>query len=130
MKKSIKAVCIAVIIAVQTVFCITAHAADNVDSAAIVRELFELNMNERDVNDFYDGLKLGIADWTAICHARLYGAENSSEFVESALNSAEELMNSDGFVTPTELQRTAIVLAAFGEYPRELINAADRKSVV
>lgn len=124
MKKSIKAVCIAVIIAVQTVFCITAHAADNVDSADIVRELFELNMNERDVNDFYDGLKLGSADWTAICRARLYGAENSSEFVESALNSAEELMNSDGFVPPTELQRTAIVLAAFGECPRELINAA------
>ena len=60
MKKMIKAVCIAVIIAVQTVFCITAHAADNAD---IIRELFALNMNERGVNDFYDGLQLGSADW-------------------------------------------------------------------
>lgn len=124
MKKIIKAVCIALIIAVQTVFCITAHAADKFNSAEIVRELFALNMTERGVDDFYDGLRLGSADWTVICRVRLYGAENSSEFVESALNSADELINSGGFVTPTELQRTAIVLAAFGECSRELINAA------
>ncbi|MBD5384503.1 MAG: DUF4430 domain-containing protein [Ruminococcaceae bacterium] len=124
MKKMIKAVCIAVIIAVQTVFCITAHAADNAAGSDIVRELFALNISERGVDNFYDGLQLGSADWTVICRARLYGAENSSEFVESALRSAEELINSDSFVTPTELQRTAIVLAAFGECPRELINAA------
>lgn len=124
MKKIIKAVCIALIIAVQTVFCITAHAADKFNSAEIVRELFALNMSGRGADDFYDGLRLGSADWTVICRVRLYGAENSSEFVESALNSADELINSGGFVTPTELQRTAIVLAAFGECSRELINAA------
>lgn len=124
MKKMIKAVCIALIIAVQTVFCITAHAADNFDSAGIVRELFALNMSGRGVDDFYDGLRLGSADWTVICRARLYGAENSEEFVERALDSVNELINSDGFVTPTELQRTAIVLAAFGECSQELINAA------
>lgn len=124
MKKIIKAVCIALIIAVQTVFCITAHAADKFNSAEIVRELFALNMSGRGADDFYDGLRLGSADWTVICRVRLYGAESSSEFVESALNSADELINSGGFVTPTELQRTAIVLAAFGECPRELINAA------
>lgn len=124
MKKIIKAVCIALIIAVQTVFCITAHADSDFDSAEIVRELFALNMNARGVDDFYDGLRLGSADWTVVCRARLYGAENSTEFVKSAHNSAEELVNSDGFVTPTELQRTAIVLAAFGKCSRELINAA------
>lgn len=124
MKKTIKAVCIALIIAVQTVFCITAHAADNAAGSDIVRELFALNIGERGVDNFYDGLQLGSADWTVICRARLYGEENSAEFVKSALRSAEELINSDSFVTPTELQRTAIVLAAFGECPRELINAA------
>lgn len=130
MKQTIKAVCIAVIIAVQTVFCITAGAetADKADYSDIVRELFSLNMNERGVDDFYDGLRLGNADWTVICRARLYdsdnGSENSSEFVEGALNSARELVNSEGFTVPTELQRTAAVLSAFGECPRELINAA------
>lgn len=130
MKQTIKAVCIAVIIAVQTVFCITAGAetADKADCSDIVRELFALNMNERGVDDFYDGLRLGNADWTVICRARLYDSdndsENSSEFVEDALNSARELVNSEGFTVPTELQRTAAVLSAFGECPRELINAA------
>lgn len=127
MKRTIKAVCIAVILAVQTVFCITA-SADIADYSDIVRELFTLNMNERGADDFYDGLRLGNADWTVICRARLYdsdnGSDNSSEFVEDALNSARELVNSEGFVTPTELQRTAVLLSAFGECPRELINAA------
>lgn len=127
MKRTIKAVCIAVILAVQTVFCITA-SAEIADYSDIVRELFVLNMNERGADDFYDGLRLGNADWTVICRARLYdsdnGSDNSSEFVEDALNSARELVNSEGFVTPTELQRTAVLLSAFGECPRELINAA------
>ncbi len=117
-KKFISAVCIAVI-AVQTVFCIASAA-----SVDIVEELFALNMSERGVKDFYDGLQLGSADWTAFCRARLYGAENSAEFVGSARLSAEELVNSGGFVTPTELQRTAVVLSAYGECPRWLIDAA------
>lgn len=120
MNKVIKAVCIAVVIAVQTVFCITAHA----DNSDIVRELFALNMSERGADGFYDGLRLGGADWTAFCCGRLYGAEGAESFTESALRDAGELVNSDGFVTPTELQRAAIVLSAFGECPRELINAA------
>lgn len=126
MKQTIAAVCIAVFLAVQTVFCITAGAeiAEKDDKFVIVKELFALNMGERGVDDFYDGLQLGGADWTVICRARLYGAENSSEFVESAVRSAEALVNSEGFITPTELQRTAVVLSAFGKCPRELINAA------
>lgn len=126
MKQTIAAVCIAVFLAVQTVFCITASAeiAEKDDKFVIVKELFALNMGERGVDDFYDGLQLGGADWTVICRARLYGAENSSEFVESAVRSAEALVNSEGFITPTELQRTAVVLSAFGKCPRELINAA------
>lgn len=119
MKKVISAVCIALIIAVQTVFCIASAA-----SADIVDELFALNKDERGAADFYDGLRLGDADWTAFCRARLYGAENSAAFVESAKRSAEELVNTEGFVTPTELQRAAVVLSAYGECPRELINAA------
>ncbi len=130
MKQTIAAVCIAVFLAVQTVFCITASAeiAEKSDNSVIVQELFALNMSERGVDDFYDGLRLGGADWTVICRARLYdsenGSEKSSEFVESAVRSAEELINSEGFITPTELQRTAAVLSAFGKCPRELINAA------
>lgn len=119
MRRYISAVCIALIIAVQTVFC-TVSAA----SADIIGELFGLNMGERGVTDFYDGLRLGDADWTAFCRARLYGAENSAAFVESAKRSAEELVSSEGFVTPTELQRAAAVLSAYGECPRGLINAA------
>lgn len=119
MRRYISAVCIALIITVQTVFC-TVSAA----SADIIGELFGLNMGERGVTDFYDGLRLGDADWTAFCRARLYGAENSAAFVEGAKRSAEELVNSEGFVTPTELQRAAAVLSAYGECPRGLINAA------
>ncbi len=118
-KKVISAVCIALIIAVQTVFYI-AYA----DSANIVEELFALNMNERGADDFYDKLQLGDADWTVFCRARLYGAENSAEFVEGAKRSAEELISAEGFITPTELQRTAVLLSAYGECSRELINAA------
>lgn len=119
MKRVISAVCIALIITVQTVFCIASAA-----SADIVEELFVLNTEERGAAEFYDGLRLGDADWTTFCRARLYGAENSAAFVESAKRSAEELVNAEGFVTPTELQRAAVVLSAYGECPRELINAA------
>lgn len=118
MKKLIPAVCIAIVIALQTVFCSAAAAPD------VAEELFALNMNERGAEDFYDGLRLGSADWTVFCRARLYGTENSAAFVESAKQAALELASSEGFVTPTELQRAAVVLTAFGECPRELINAA------
>jgi len=117
-KKFISAVCIAVI-AMQTVFCIDSAASED-----IVEELFALNMSERGIEDFYDGLQLGSADWTAFCRARLYGTENSAKFVESARLMAEELVNAEGFITPTELQRTAVVLSAYGECPRRLIDAA------
>lgn len=120
MNKLISAVCIAVVIAVQTVFCTIAHAV----SPDIIGELFELNMKERGAEGFYDDLLLGDADWTVFCRARLYGAENSAEFLRSAKQSARELVNTEGFVTPTELQRTAVVLSAYGECPNELINAA------
>ena len=120
MKKIITAVCIAVLTAVQTVFCMTARAAE----ADIIEELFALNMSGRGAAGFYDDLKPGQADWTAVCRMRLYGRENSDSFVESARSAADELINAEGFVTPTELQRTAILLAAFGECPRSLINAA------
>lgn len=118
-KKVISAVCIAFIIAVQTVFCIA-----SADSADIIEELFSLNISERGASDFYDELVLGEADWTAFCRARLYGAENSAEFIGSAKRSAEELIRAEGFVTPTEIQRAAVLLSAYGECPRELINAA------
>lgn len=119
MIKRIWAVCAAVFIALQTVFCSAAAVAPD-----LAEELFALNMSERGGDGFYDGLTLGSADWTAFCRGRLYGAENSSEFVGSALRSAEELVNSESFVAPTELQRAALVLSAFGSCPRELINAA------
>lgn len=120
MKEIITAVCIAVLTAVQTVFCMTARAAE----ADIIEELFALNMSGRVVAGFYDDLKPGQADWTAVCRVRLYGRETSDSFIESAKSAADELINAEGFVTPTELQRTAILLAAFGECSRSLINAA------
>lgn len=120
MNKLISAVCIAVVIAVQTVFCTAAHAA----SSDIIGELFELNMKERGADSFYDNLLLGDADWTVFCRARLYGAEDSAAFLQSAKRSAAEIANTEGFVTPTELQRAAVVLSAYGECSSELINAA------
>lgn len=118
MKKLISAVCIAVFFAVQTAFCNAAALPDITD------ELFALNMTERGAESFYDGLRLGSADWTVFCYGRLHGAEGSGGFTESAKQAAAELINAEGFVTPTELQRAAVVLSAFGECSRELINAA------
>lgn len=120
MSKFISAACIAVVIAVQTVFCTAAHA----DPQDIIGGLFELNMKERGAESFYDNLLLGDADWTVFCRARLYGAEDSAGLVQSAKRTAAELANTEGFVTPTELQRTAVVLSAYGECSNELINAA------
>lgn len=124
MKKLISAVCIAVFFAVQTAFCNAAAPPEIID------ELFALNMTERGAESFFDGLQLGNADMTAFCYGRLYGAEgtvianNADAFTQSAKRAADELVNSESFVTPTELQRTAVLLSAFGECSRELINAA------
>lgn len=118
MKKLISAVCAAIFFAVQTVFCSAAVPAD------ITEELFALNMRERNAESFFDGLQAGSADWTAFCYGRLYGAENADGYIEQVKQAADQLVHSEGFVTPTELQRTAVLLSAFGECPQELINAA------
>lgn len=124
MKKGLFAVCIAAVTALQTVFwCAFAESSDASCNDEIER-LFAQNMSGRGVSGFYDGLTLGGSDWTAFCRARLYKNEDSAEFVELAKRSADDMINGGGFVAPTEKQRSAIVLSAFGECPRELINAA------
>ncbi len=105
----------AFIVAVQTAFPVFA------ESGAIER-VFDYFTSES--GDFYDGLEFGENDWAAYCRIRLYGTDGAEEYLQSVRASAEELMKSDGFVKPTELQRAAIVLSAAGMCDESLINAA------
>ncbi len=102
------------ILAVQTAFPAFAQSGD-IDS------VFGYFAPE---GGFYDELEYGENDWAAYCRIRLYGTVGAEEYLERVRASAEELMASDGFVKPTELQRAAIILSAAGMCSEELINAA------
>lgn len=106
-------------LAVQTAFSIRAAALSCTEELAAA---FEYTAAGRGADCVTDGLKFGEADWTAVCSIRLYGG--GEEYAGNVLAASEELMGSDGFVKPTELQRAAITLSAAGECPRRLINAA------
>lgn len=117
MKKIVKVitvVCIAVLIAVQTAFPAFAQSSGT-------DAIFSFFAPD---GDFYDGLEFGENDWVAYCRIRLHGADGARQYLQSVREAAEELMSSDGFVKPTELQRAAIVLSAAGMCDDELINAA------
>ena len=120
-KKKLWAVCIAVILAVQTAVSVAAAA----DFSPQLDEIFGYITQKRGAEGYYDGLHAGEADWYAFCRVRLYGAESDSgEFIESVEDKARSMLESTGFVPPTDLQRTALLLAAFGRENSELLNAA------
>ncbi len=114
-RKIITVVCMALIVAVQTAFPAFAESGD-------IGRIFDYFTAES--GGFYDGLEFGENDWAAYCRIRLYGTGGAEEYLQSVREAAEELMQSDGFVKPTELQRAAIVLAAAGMCDEALINAA------
>lgn len=119
--KKLWAVCIAVFLAVQTAVSFTAFA----DSVPQVDAIFRYITESRGADSFYDGLEAGEADWCAFCRVRLYGAESGSEeYAESVEKKAQSLLESTGFIPPTDLQRTALLLSAFGRENTQLINAA------
>ena len=109
----ISAVCIAFILAVQTAVSAV---------ASYTEELFDVYTQDKSI--FFEGLEFGDNDWAALCYIRLYGTDGAEGYLASVETAAEQLMNADGFVKPTELQRAAIVLSAAGRCSEELINAA------
>ncbi|MGN0649636.1 MAG: DUF4430 domain-containing protein [Oscillospiraceae bacterium] len=119
--KKLWAVCIAVILAVQTAVSVTACA----ESARQTDAIFDYLTQIRGAESFYDGLRAGDADWYAFCRARLYGAQSDSEeFLASACDKAQQLLDSEGFIPPTDLQRTSLLLSAFGEENTQLLDKA------
>ena len=116
MKKTYRtliAVCVAVFFATQIAFPVAAVETDR------IFEVFSEN-----AADFYDGLESGDNDWAALCRIKLYGTDGADEYLASVEQYSQQLMKSDGFVKPTELQRAAIILSAAGRCANELINAA------
>lgn len=110
----IAVVCMALIMAVQTAFPAFSHSSD-------IDGIFGYFASE---GGFYDELDFGENDWAAYCRIRLYGTDGAEGYLERVRDSAEELMASDGFVKPTELQRAAVVLSAAGMCDEKLINSA------
>ncbi len=114
LKKAV-AVCIAIVLAVQTAVL---AAADIPETEEIFSQYWS------DGTGFYDNLQFGDNDWAALCRIRLYGSEGAESYLASVKSEAERLMSSEGFVKPTELQRAAIILAAADECDSTVMNAA------
>ncbi len=110
----IAAVCMAVVLSVQT--ALPAAASGEIEG------IFGFFTAEK--TDFYEGLEFGGNDWAAYCRIRLYGTDGAAEYLSRVESAAEEMLGSDGFVKPTDLQRAAILLSAAGRCSEELINAA------
>lgn len=113
-KRIIAAVCMAFFVAVQTAFPVFAESGTN--------ELLEYLGTESD--DFYNELSFGENDWAAYCDIRLNGADGAENYLKNVKLAAAELISSDGFVKPTELQRAAVILSSVGICSEELILAA------
>lgn len=119
--KKFTAVCIALFCAVQTAF---SAAAAGTDFTRLAEECFGYFAEQRGVEDFWDGLEYGGADWAAFCRARLYGRAGAQDFASSAENRVEELAElseSGGFVKPTDYQRAAVCIAATGGDPAKAV---------
>ncbi len=112
----------AFVFAVQAAFCFTS-AATSEERGNAVSGVFELLSEGEGADDLLDGAGSGSV-WAPLCYIRLYGTDGAADYTERMLSAAEELTQRQGFVTPTELQRTAIVLSALGECPRGLIDRA------
>lgn len=114
LKKAVTAVCMALIMAVQTAFPAFAQGGE-IDG---IYGYFTRG------DGFYDELEFGENDWAAYCRIRLYGTEGAQDYLARVEDAAERLLQSEGFVKPTELQRAAIVLSAAGMCSERLICAA------
>ena len=125
MKKAISAVCIVILLAVQAAFSLTAASQERED---ILSAAFGYFAKERGAGSFLQGLSAGSSDRSAACYVRLYGRSGTDELLQSAKQRADELISSERFVPPTELQRTAVLLSALGDCPREVIDAAVYKN--
>ncbi|MBS7370668.1 MAG: DUF4430 domain-containing protein [Oscillospiraceae bacterium] len=125
MKKAISAVCIVILLAVQAAFSLTAASQERED---ILSAAFGYFAKERGADSFLQGLSAGSSDRSAACYVRLYGRSGTDELLQSAKQRADELISSERFVPPTELQRTAVLLSALGDCPREVIDAAVYKN--
>lgn len=126
MMKKLAAVCMAVVFAVHTAFSAVSASAESVtDYRDRLSAAVEFQTEKRGADAFFDGLEFGYSDWTAHLLLRLEPqTEGAEEYLCRVKQSVAELMEADGFVKPTELQRAAIVLSAAGECPDELLAAA------
>ena len=126
MKRILYAVCAAIFLAAQTAFSHTAAlsaqpcAAREISAADSILAYFESKRGGK----LFEELSFGESDRAAICYMRLYSAESAKYYLDAVNAAAHELMNSDGFVRPTELQRAAVVLSAGGVCPQDVANAA------
>ena len=107
----------AVFLAVQTAFCFVSAVTPEERSAAI-SGVFE----QLDIDELLNGDTVSI--WAPLCHIRLYGTDGTEKYAEKMLAHAEDLVSREGFVAPTDLERTSIVLSMLGKCPRELIDRA------
>lgn len=120
-KKRLWAVCIAIFLAVQTAVSVSAYS----DTLPQLEAIFGYITEKRGADRFYDALEAGEADWYAFCRARLYGAESGcEEFLASVEQKAQSMLESTGFIPPTDFQRTSLLLSAYGRENSELINSA------
>lgn len=114
LKKAVTAVCMALIMAVQTAFPAFAQGGE-IDG---IYGYFTRG------DGFYDELEFGENDWAAYCRIRLYGTDSAEDYLARVEDAAERLLQSEGFVKPTELQRASIVLSSAGMCSEQLISAA------
>lgn len=106
----ITAVCIAILLAVQTAFLAAAESL----YSSVTEECFGYFTEQRGSVEFWDGLEYGGADWAAYCRARLYGAVGAESYAASAESRVAELAASGRFVPPTDYHRAAVCIAAAG----------------
>lgn len=129
MKHRFFAVCAAVVFAAQTAFPVLCNAefSNTAQSAYAERaqEIIDIFAQKRG-GDLFEGLEFGESDRAAICALKLGGgvSESAEEYIENVASTARELINSEEFVRPTELQRAAVVLSAANACPQELADAA------
>lgn len=102
----------AILLAVQTAFSAAAEESSVWREKA--DECFAWLTEQRGAEDFWDGLEYKSADWAVYCRAKLYGADGSEQYAETAKQRLRELAETDGFVKPTDFQRLGIILAALG----------------
>lgn len=122
--RKLSAVCTAVLLAVQIAFSAVCAYADGFLFKEQTDAVFSADCESRNAEGFFDKLDFGTSDWLAFCYGRLYGGNGSEEYISNVKKAVKTLQNENGFVRPTEYQRAAIVLSAFGECDSETMSLA------